>query len=283
MRTILIVVDSLGIGAAPDAEMYGDRGADTLGHIFAQTPELALPALFSMGLGRVLAGSGGEGLRASYGRMRTRSPGKDSMTGHWELAGVILREAFAVYERLPVQLVEAIEEQAKVKFLALPGEEERRGIWKEHAATGRPLLEVMKGESAIEISAHEAVMSRRRLYEIGRIARRHVNAYRIGRVITQPLTGKAGAPEPGAGRHEYAMVPPRTILNAISEGGFVVEGVGKVADLFARSGVTHSHAAHTNAEAVGAIERVWERMPDGLLFANLEEFDGYGHARDVAG
>jgi phosphopentomutase len=264
MRSILLVLDSLGIGAAPDADRYGDWGADTLGHVFAQSPDLALPSLFSLGLGEVLAGSrhGAEGITATYGRMRVASPGKDSMTGHWEMAGVALKESFTMVDKLPPQLVEAIEAAAKVEFLGRDGQgDDPRALWKEHAATGRPMLFLAPGESAFEIAAHEGVMPRRRLYEISRIARRQA----------------------GEGRHEYPMVPPRTVLNAISEAGLVVEGIGKVPDLFARSGVTHAHAARTNAEALQAVERVWERMHDGLLFANLGDFDRRGHDRDVAG
>jgi phosphopentomutase len=286
MRSILIVLDSLGIGAAPDADRYGDRGADTLGHVFAHTPELALPALFSLGLGEVLAGSRHEvqGVRATYGRMRVRSPGKDSMTGHWEMAGVILKEPFTVYERLPPQLVEAIEAEAKVQFLGRDGHAaNRQDLWKEHVATGRPMLDLMPGESAIEITAHEGIVPRRRLYEISRVARRHADGHRIARVVAQPLTGKPGGYANGTGRHEYPVVPPRSVLNAISEAGLVVEGIGKVPDIFARSGVTHAHPAKTNAEALHGIERIWERMHDGLVFANLGDFDRYGHTRDVAG
>lgn len=286
MRSILIVLDSLGIGAAPDAERYGDWGADTLGHVFARTPELALPALFSLGLGEVLAGGrrDAEGIKASYGRMRPASPGKDSTTGHWEMAGVILKQPFTVYEKLPPQLVEAMEAEAKVEFLGKDGRnEDSRALLEEHAATGRPMLHLPPGESAIEIAAHEAVMPRPRLYEISRVARRQADAYRIARVIAQPLTGKPGARKDAKGRHEYPAVPPRTVLNAISEAGLVVEGVGKVPELFARSGVTHDHAARTNAEAIEVIERLWERMHDGLLFANLADFDRHGHARDVPG
>jgi phosphopentomutase len=286
MRSILIVLDSLGIGAAPDADRYGDRGADTLGHVFAQTPELALPALFSMGLGEVLAGSLREpqGIRASYGRMRVASPGKDSMTGHWELAGVIMKEPFTICEKLPPQLVEAIEAEAKVRFLGADGRfENRRSLWSEHAATGLPMIEPAPGESALEISADEEIVPRRRLYEISRVARRHADAYHIARVIAQPLMGEPGQYTNGPGRHEYSVAPPRTVLNAISEAGLVVESIGKVTGLFARSGVTRAHPARRNTEALGVIDRVWEHMPDGLVFANLQDFDQYGHARDVGG
>ena len=283
MRSILIVLDSLGIGAAPDADRYGDWGADTLGHIFAQTPELALPALFSLGLGEVLAGGRHDvqGIRASYGRMRVASPGKDSMTGHWEMAGVLVKEPFTVYERLPPQLIEAIEADAKVEFLGRDGRGGNGDLWLEHAATGRPMLHLAPGDSALEIAAHESLLPRRRLYEISRVARRHADSHRIARVIAQPLAGKPAGYKPAPGRHEYALIPPRTVLNAISETGLVVEGIGKIPDLFARSGVTHGHHAATNPETYQAIERVWERMPDGLLFANLPDFDRYGHGRDI--
>jgi phosphopentomutase len=285
MRSILIVLDSLGIGAAPDADRYGDRGADTLGHIFAHTPELSLPALFSMGLGEVLAGGRREfaGLRASYGRMRVQSPGKDSMSGHWEMAGVILREPFTVFERLPPQLIEAIEADANVQFLGRDGRtENRRALWKEHAVTARPIIGIIPGESAIEITAHETFVNRRQLYEISRIARRHANACRIAKIIAQPLTGRSAAYVNAHGRHEYPMVPPRTVLNAISEAGLVVEGIGKISDLFARSGVTHAHHTNSNADALAAIERIWHHSHDGLIFANLADFDSHGHARNVA-
>jgi phosphopentomutase len=200
------------------------------------------------------------------------------------MAGVLLKEPFTMYEKLPPRLVEAIEAEAKVHFLGAGGRfEDRRDLWKEHAATGRPMLGLAPGESAIEISADEGIVPRRRLYEISRVARRHADAHRIALVIAQPLTGNPSDYTSSPGRHDYAVVPPRTVLNAISEAGLVVEGVGKVPELFARSGVTHAHPARTNAEAFAAIDRLWDRIHDGLVFANLADFDRLGHARDVAG
>jgi phosphopentomutase len=284
MRSILIVLDSVGIGAAPDADRYGDWGADTLGHIFAHVPDLGLPALFSLGLGEVLAGSRHEvpGIRASYARMRIASPGNDSTSGHWEMAGFLAREPFAKPERLPPQLIEAIETGAKVQLLNPGGEPANmRDLWKQQAATARPILQMVPGESAFEIIAHEAVIPRRRLYEISRVARRRADSHRIARVIAQPLTGKPGAWTPARGRHEYPAVPPRTVLNAIAESGLVVEGIGKVSALFANSGITHPHAAPANPKALDTIEHLWERMHDGLIFANLGDFDRHGHERDT--
>jgi len=286
MRSIIIVLDSLGIGAAPDADRYGDWGADTLGHIFGQQPELALPALFSLGLGEVLAGGNRNtpGIHGSHGRMRPAAAGKDSTSGHWELAGVILGHPFTQHEKLPLHLVEAIEAAAKVQFLNLDeGIEGGLDPWKAHTSTGRPILRVCKRESGFEILAHESTMPRRRLYEICRCARRHADAHGIARVIAQPLAGRGAPFQNGPGRHVYPAVPPRTVLNAISETGLVVEGIGKVSELFAGSGVTRGHPADTNALALPAIDHAWERLHDGLIFANLPDFDRLGHARDVAG
>jgi phosphopentomutase len=285
MRSILIVLDSLGIGAAPDADRYGDWGADTLGHLFAQQPELSLPALFSLGLGHVLSGgSESHGIRAAYGRMRPAAAGKDSVSGHWEMAGVITRHIFTVHEKLPLQLVEAIEAAARVQFLISDGVAENDAeLWKTHATSVEPVLRVLPGESAFEILAHETVLPRRRLYEIARIARRYADAHGIARVIAQPLIGKPRAWRNGPGRHEYTVTPPRTVLNAIAETGLMVEGIGKVPDLFARSGITHPHAAADNTEALALVEHTWEHLHDGLVFANLPDFDRMGHARDVPG
>src|SRR5581483_6794707 len=234
MRALLIVLDSVGVGNAPDAANYGDAGADTLGHIFAHKTDLSLPTLFSLGLGEILAGRVHDGASkrygASYGRMRERSAGKDTTTGHWEIAGVILDEPFTVYEKFPARLVEAIETEAKVEFIgnyAQSGTVILDQLGAEHCKTGRPIL-YTSADSVLQIAAHEDVVPLKRLYEICRIARRICNPYRIGRVIARPFTGKRGKFVRTAGRHDYSMVPPRTVLNAISEAGFVVEGVGKI-------------------------------------------------------
>jgi phosphopentomutase len=285
MRSILIVLDSLGIGAAPDADRFGDWGADTLGHVFAQQPQLSLPALFSLGLGEVLAGNTNtHGIRAAYGRMRTAAAGKDSMSGHWEMAGVIARHPFAIHERLPLHLLEAIETAAKVEFLISDSIAENDAVlWKIHATSAEPVLRMLPGDSAFEILAHESVLPRWRLYEIARVARRHADSHGIARVIAQPLIGKPRAWRNGPGRHEYSVVPPRTVLNAIAETGLLVEGIGKVPDLFAGSGVTHPHPAADNTETLALIDHTWDQLHDGLVFANLPDFDRMGHAPDVPG
>ena len=152
----------------------------------------------------------------------------------------------------------------------------------EHMATGTSIL-YTSADSVLQIAAHESIVPLRRLYEICKIARRHCDAERIGRVIARPFIGEPGAFQRTAGRHDYAMLPPRTVLNAISESGKAVHGVGKISDIFAGSGVTASTPTASNAEGMLAIARLWPAL-DGLLFANLVDFDMlFGHRRNVAG
>jgi len=200
------------------------------------------------------------------------------------MAGVISKHLFAIHEKLPVQMLEAIETAARVRFLVSDGAADNgTDLWATHASSADPVVRVLPGESAFEILAHETVMPRWRLYEIARTARRHADAHGIARVIAQPLTGKSPAFRNAPGRHEYPVVPPRTVLNEIAETGLLVEGIGKVPDLFARSGVTHPHPAADNAGALALIDHTWENLHDGLVFANLPDFDRMGHARNVPG
>jgi phosphopentomutase len=285
MRAMLIVLDSVGVGKAPDAAAYGDEGADTLGHVLARCPGLALPALESLGLARIL-GRGGEKPQASFGRMRERSIGKDSTTGHWELAGAVQSEPFAVFERFPAALVEAIEGEAGVRFLGnrpASGTAILDELGPKHLRTSRPIL-YTSADSVLQVAAHESVIPIQRLYGICRIARRHGDAFRIGRVIARPFTGAPGSFTRTAARHDFSMRPPRTVLCAIMEAGLPVKAIGKTSDLFAGEGITESHPTTSNAEGMKRIEAVWRETGAGLLFANLVDFDTlYGHRRDVEG
>ena len=284
MRALLIVLDSVGIGDAPDAAKYGDEGANTLGHIFEREPNLRLPTLDSLGLAR-LFGRDGE-VRASYGRMREQSAGKDTTTGHWELAGVILEEPFAVYEHFPAELVHAIEREAGVEFI---GNYPRSGtvildeLGPEHVRSGRPIL-YTSADSVLQIAAHEEVIAIERLYKICEIARRHADSFRIGRVIARPFVGSEGAFKRTTRRHDFSIQPPRTVLNALSDAKVDVIGVGKISDIFAGCGISESHPTSSNAEGMSHIERLWRERRDGLVFANLVDFDMmFGHRRDVSG
>ncbi|HSV63667.1 MAG TPA: phosphopentomutase [Chthoniobacterales bacterium] len=287
MRALVLVLDSVGIGGAPDAAKYGDEGANTLGHILERTPDLRLPNLDSLGLRKLVAGIGDPGpMKASYGKMQERSAGKDTTTGHWEIAGIILEEPFATFERFPDELVHAIERNAGVQFIgnyAQSGTTILAELGAEHIRTGKPIL-YTSADSVLQIAAHEQVVRIDRLYDICTVARQHADRFRIGRVIARPFTGAEGNFSRTARRHDFSMEPPRTILNAISESGRAVIGVGKISDIFAGQGITESFPIDGNAEGMERIAENWERLADGLIFANLVDFDMlYGHRRDVAG
>ena len=290
MRALLLILDSVGCGDAPDAATYGDQGANTLGHIFAANPDLQLPALWSLGLWKIVTGDvldfRSQATRAGWGRMRERSAGKDTTTGHWEIAGVVLGEAFGTFTKFPRELLGAIEHEAGVEFI---GNYPQSGtvildeLGAEHVRTKKPIV-YTSADSVMQIAAHEEVIPREKLYDICRVARRRCDAHRIGRVIARPFLGKPGAWKRTSGRHDYSMVPPRTVLNAIEETGLAVESVGKVSDIFAGSGITRSTPTASNAEGMAQIDALWDASDDGLIFANLVDFDMlYGHRRDLAG
>ncbi|MBR0665535.1 phosphopentomutase [Roseomonas hellenica] len=284
-RCLLLVLDSVGVGAAPDAADYGDEGADTLGHIIARTG-LRLPTLWSLGLGRILGEDGKDAPRASYGRMRERSTGKDSTTGHWEIAGIVLEQPFAVFERFPDPLMQAIEDETGLRFLGnrpASGTRIIDELGEQHMRTGEPIL-YTSADSVLQIAAHEAVIPIERLYAVCEAARRHADAWRIGRVIARPFIGTPGAFTRTERRHDFSMRPPPTVLDAISEAGIAVQAVGKVADLFAGQGITDAHPTGSNAEGMRVTEALWRQAEAGLVFTNLVDFDTlYGHRRDVAG
>ena len=197
----------------------------------------------------------------------------------------MLEHPFTVFEKFPDSLVHAIEREAGVEFI---GNFPRSGtavldeLGPEHLRTGKPIL-YTSADSVMQIAAHESLIPLPRLYEICKIARRLCDAARIGRVIARPFTGGPGAFARTTGRHDYAMLPPRTVLNALADSGRTVHGIGKISDIFAGSGITASTPTTSNAEGMAAIAREWPAL-DGLLFANLVDFDMlFGHRRNVAG
>jgi len=293
MRALLIVLDSVGIGHAPDAAKYGDEGANTLGHIFSRCRDTWLPNLCALGLPKVLDEKYSWTRKtfalphlASFGRMVERSAGKDTTTGHWEIAGVILDNPFSVFLRFPYELVDAIEKDAGVKFIgnyACSGTTILEQLGSEHIRTGHPIL-YTSADSVLQIAAHEKVIPVETLYDICRIARRHADKFRIGRVIARPFIESDGKFVRTANRHDFSYKPPRTVLNAIVDAGFPTIGVGKIGDIFAGEGITESHLAKSNREGMGGMDRLWSTTDRGLIFCNLVDFDMiYGHRRDVAG
>lgn len=290
-RALVIVLDSAGVGHAPDAAAYGDEGTNTLGHILAQRPELKVPHLDRLGLRLALALATGETPTGvpefgQVGVMTARSAGKDTTTGHWELAGVVLQEPLATFEKFPPQLVEAIEEEAGVSFLgnkAASGTAILEELGPTHVATGDPIL-YTSADSVLQIAAHEEVFPLDRLYALCAIARKHCDAYRIGRVIARPFLADDGQFERTEGRRDYSLVPPRTILNELQEAGISVTGIGKISDIFAGSGISASHPTVSNADGMRTIDQLWDEKKPGLLFANLVDFDMlFGHRRNVDG
>jgi phosphopentomutase len=286
VRALLIVLDSVGVGHAPDAAKYGDEGANTLGHILEPIPDLRLPNLTSLGLDAVLHRKSDGKFRASFGRMTEQSAGKDTMTGHWEIAGVILEKPFATFEKFPRELVEAIEGEARVKFIgnyARSGTIVLEELGAEHLRTGDPIL-YTSADSVMQIASHENVIPIPQLYEICEIARRHCDDWCIGRVIARPFEGEPGHFRRTARRHDFSMTPPRTILDELHDNEIVVTGVGKINDIFAGSGISQSYPTASNSEGMSVIDRLWSNGIEGLIFANLVDFDMlFGHRRDVNG
>lgn len=302
MRALVLVLDSVGVGDAADAAAYGDAGADTLGHILERMPELRVPNLCSLGLPEILCFGRAtpretdptmhprldrvSPYQGSFGRMEERSVGKDTTTGHWEIAGVVLEEPFEVYERFPGELVRAIEREAGIEFIgnyARSGTAILEELGAEHMRTGKPIL-YTSADSVLQIAAHEEMMPTDRLYELCLVARKQADRYRIGRVIARPFSGTVGNLVRTPRRHDFSMKPPRTILNAISEEQIPVIGVGKIGDIFAGEGVTQSFLTIDNADGMNRINAIWDDLGTGLVFANLVDFDMlHGHRRNVAG
>jgi len=290
-RALLLVLDSVGCGHAPDAGHYGDAGANTLGHILTRRPGLQLSTLRSLGLDTALAlaeGAEPSGLpaRGAVGVMTERSAGKDTTTGHWEIAGTVITEPFPVFEKFPPELVATIEHAAGVQFIgnhASSGTAILDALGSRHIETGHPIL-YTSADSVLQIAAHEDIIPLHRLYAICEIARKAADSWRIGRVIARPFIGVPGAFQRTAGRHDFSMRPPRNILNALTDAKIPVTGIGKISDIFAASGIAESHPTRSNSHGMRVLDELWDSSAEGLLFANLVDFDMlYGHRRDVDG
>jgi phosphopentomutase len=292
MRALLLVLDSAGIGHAPDAAKYGDEGANTLGHIFARVPNLKLPNLCALGLPKILDANYSWAHKqsplpifASFGKMQKRSTGKDTTTGHWEIAGVIVDQPFTVFEKFPYELVHPIEKEAGLNFIgncASSSTTILEQFGPEHIYTGRPIL-YASADSILQIAAHEEIIPLKKLYVICQIARKYANGFRIGRVIARPFVGKEKF-TCTANRHDFSMPPPRTVLNAITEANIPVISIGKIDDIFAGEGITKSHSTKSNRDGMAEIDNLWPKIRRALIFANLVDFDSaYGHRRDPGG
>jgi phosphopentomutase len=290
-RVIWIVLDSVGIGELPDAAEYGDVGRDTLGHIARSRP-LRLPNLVRLGLGNIkpLANLTPPARPAgSFGKGVTVSPGKDTTTGHWEMAGIWLEQAFPVYPHgFPKELIAKFERQIGRRTIGnkpASGTEIIKELGEEHVRTGFPIV-YTSGDSVFQIAAHEDVIPIAELYRICEIARKLLDGpNRVGRVIARPFTGTAGNFRRTERRHDYAVEPPRPmLLDVLAELGVQVFGVGKIHDIYNGRGVRDYVTTKNNADGMRMIMEAMSRQTGGLIFANLVDFDMlYGHRKDVEG
>ena len=291
-RVTLIVLDGLGLGEMPDAAEWGDGGSDTLGHI-VESRAVRLPNLRGYGLGNIRPLSDvppTETPRGSYGRCALRSNGKDTTTGHWEMAGIILERAFPTYpDGFPPEIIERFIKETGVAGVLgnvpASGTEIIKELGAEHVRTGKPIV-YTSADSVFQIAAHEDVIPLEKLYEICETARALLRGKdEVGRVIARPFTGEAGAFRRTENRHDYAVPPPReNLLVALSEAGFDVVSIGKIASIYDAQGVTEDLTAKNNEQSIDQTIRALRDKTRGLIFSNLVDFDMlYGHRRDVAG
>jgi phosphopentomutase len=290
-RVIWIVLDSVGIGALPDAEEYGDTGRNTLGHI-AESRPLRVPNLARLGLGNIAPlehVAPAAAPAASFGKGVTVSPGKDTTTGHWEMAGVWLDQAFPVYKHgFPPELMNAFEAQIGRKTIGnkpASGTEIIKELGEEHVRTGKPIV-YTSGDSVFQIAAHEDVIPIVELYRMCEIARKLLDGkHRVGRVIARPFTGTPGNFTRTSRRHDYAVEPPKPmLLDVLKERSVPVFGIGKIHDIYNGRGVDDYATTKSNADGIEKLKEATRERKHGLVFCNLVDFDMlYGHRKDVEG
>lgn len=291
-RIILIVLDSVGIGALPDAGDYGDEGANTLTHIGEYFNGIDLPEMERLGLGKIENIPGlSPDIRAlgSYGKMAEASRGKDTTTGHWELSGIILKEPFPTYpDGFPDEVIESFKKEIKRDIL---GNKPASGtmiideLGEKHMETGSPII-YTSADSVFQIAAHEDIISLDELYDICKKARRILTGkHGVGRVIARPFIGSPGNFSRTENREDFSLEPTgMTMLDRIIDGGKSVYAVGKISSIFAGKGISKSNHTVDNMETIDATLEYLAEMESGLLFVNLVEFDMiYGHRRNVRG
>lgn len=292
MRVFLVVLDGVGIGELPDADRYGDRGANTLGHVAEFAGGLRLPVLESLGLGRLLPLPGVRPIgdpRGARARMAERSPGKDSTTGHWEMMGLVLERPFPTYPNgFPEDLLERWSERVGRGWLgncAASGTEIIARLGAAHRETGRYIV-YTSADSVFQVAAHEGVVPLDELYAACRTARGLLaGEHAVGRVIARPFVGGDGAWSRTANRRDFSLEPfESTVLDRLAERDRRVVSVGKVDDLFAGRGIHDAIHTHDNSEGQNVLLDLARRPGEGLVFANLVDFDTqFGHRNDPAG
>jgi phosphopentomutase len=290
-RAIILVADGVGCGGAPDADAYGDAGADTLGNLARKLGGLALPNLGALGLGNLTDIAGVPRVAAAggaWGAMREASAGKDTITGHWEMAGLVTERAMATFPNgFPAAITDELRAAAGRELL---GNKTASGtaiideLGPQHLATGALIL-YTSADSVLQLAAHEQVVPLPELYAICERARAIADRHRIGRVIARPFVGTPGAFKRTYNRRDYAMVPPApTLCDVLAAAGLSTVGVGKIGDIFAMRGIGESIHSEGNADGLRLTLETLARAPRGLVFVNLVDFDMvYGHRNDASG
>jgi phosphopentomutase len=291
-RVVLLILDSVGIGALPDAHLYGDEGSNTLVNVAKAVGGLKMPKMELLGLGNIAAI---EGIKpqviamGSYGRMAEKSPGKDTITGHWEIAGIILEKPFPVYPNgFPSFLIEEFQQligRPVIGNVVASGTEIIKSFGPEHIKTGYPIV-YTSADSVFQIAAHEQIIPLEQLYEMCTIARSILTGeHEVARVIARPFTGFPDNFVRTANRKDYAISPPKpTILDQLVSNCLEVIAVGKIKDIFAGRGITHSYAAKSNSHGIDQLLEAIKNFNKGLIFCNLVDYDSiYGHRNDPKG
>ena len=288
-KVALIVVDALGIGAQPDAAAYGDAGADTFGHVYRQC-QPDLPNLADLGLLAAAGIEGDEEPLGCYGKLREAAAGKDTTTGHWELAGLTLKKPFPTYpDGFPAELIQQVEQEIGMEVIgnvAASGTEIIERLGSEHLRTGKPIV-YTSADSVFQIAAHEAIIPPTELWHICRLARRVLTGqHAVGRVIARPFIGNPGEFQRTANRKDFSLDPVgKTMLDLLKEAGRDVIGIGKIEDIFNHRGLTASNHAAGNTACLDALaEALKKPRLNGLVFVNLVDTDMlYGHRNDAEG
>lgn len=291
-RVILLVLDSVGCGDAPDAAEYGDQGSNTLKNTAAAVGGLQLPNLSQLGLGNltnIIGVPATDKSKGAFGRLNPTSAGKDTTTGHWELSGIILQRPFPVYPSgFPDDLIAEFERRIGKETIGnypASGTEIINELGEKHIATGKPII-YTSGDSVYQLAAHEGIIGVDQLYEICQIARDLlVGEHAVGRVIARPFIGLPGNFTRTESRKDFSLQPPGiTILDAVKNAGMDVMGVGKIEDIFAHRGLTSSNHTGNNMTGVDATIQFLQTESKGLIFTNLVDFDAlYGHRNNPRG
>ena len=291
-RFVILVADSAGCGAQPDAREYGDEGSDTIGNTSRAVGGLALPNLGKLGLGHLTAVSGvapEPAPRGFYGKMQERSCGKDTITGHWEMMGIVLSEGLRLFPHgFPPEILEpwlaATGAPGVLGNVAASGTVIIQALGEAHQRTGKPIV-YTSGDSVFQVACHEETVPLETLYAWCREARRLLDSWRVARVIARPFVGRPGAYTRTYHRKDFAIATPgRTVLERLVEARVPVVGVGKIPDIFDRKGITEEIHTAGNADGLRQTERLLETVDHGLLFVNLVDFASlYGHRNDAPG